>query len=261
MPRTHVSTATPHLFCGTSGWAYPSWKPAFYPPGVSSRKFLEFYATRLTSVEVNYTFRTLPTPEQLQGWLEAVPTHFRFSFKAPQRITHMKRLRECEEALAEFLTAIDPARKAGKVGLVLFQLPPNFKADPDRLRDFLAQRSLRGPRAPRLAFEFRHESWFTDATYDILRARNAALCVAETDDRITPDVVTATHRCYRLRKPGGYSPRQLTALAQRFADTVQHTDTFLYFKHEDEPTGALNAAALLDRLSKATRKSAKVERA
>ena len=261
LPRTPSATAAPpHLFCGTSGWAYPSWKPGFFPADVPARRFLAFYATRLNSVEVNYTFRTLPTPGQIATWLAAVPDGFRFSFKAPQRITHMKRLRDCEDPLREFFSALEPVRKAGKLGLVLFQLPPNFKADPERLRAFLALPPLRGARAPHVAFEFRHESWFSEETYAVLRERKAALCVAETEDLTTPDVVTTvTHRCYRLRHPGGYTARQLSALAKRFE--ALDTDTFVYFKHEDEPTGALNATALLARLSKPAPKSAKVNRA
>ena len=116
---------------GTSGWAYPTWKPGFYPDGLAAKKFLPFYASQVNSVEVNYTFRALPTAKMLTDWLAATPECFRFSFKAPQRITHFKRLRECEADLEQFATALDPVRDAGKLGLLLFQLPPNFKADAD----------------------------------------------------------------------------------------------------------------------------------
>lgn len=239
--------APANLFAGTSGWAYTSWKPGFYPQNVPARSFLSYYASQLNSVEVNYTFRSVPTPDQLKGWLAVTPATFRFSFKAPQRITHMRRLRDCEDAVKEFLASLAPVRKAGKLGVLLFQLPPNFKADPTRLRDFLALPSLRGKTAPKLAFEFRHESWFTDETYAILRERNVALCIAESDDLTTPEVHTAGHRCYRLRASGGYTSAQLNRFAARFVETSQQHETYVYFKHEDEPTGALNATALLHR--------------
>jgi uncharacterized protein YecE (DUF72 family) len=245
-----LSTFPPNLYVGTSGWAYTSWKPGFYPQNVPSRAFLAYYSAQLSSVEVNYTFRTLPSREQLQGWLDATPAGFRFSFKAPQRITHFQRLCESEAAVKEFIAAIAPVRKAGKLGVLLFQLPPNFKADLERLRAFLSMRCLRGSTAPRIAFEFRHESWFTPETYALLHAHNAALCVAESESIITPDIQTATHRCYRLRHPGGYTSRQIGALAQRFTALAQQGETYIYFKHEEEPTGALNATALLKQSSK-----------
>ena len=242
--------APPGLYAGTSGWAYASWKPGFYPAGVPARRFLSFYASRLNSTEVNYSFRKLPTPEQIAGWLAAVPEGFRFSFKAPQRITHFARLRDCEEHVRDFLAAITPVRRAGKLGILLFQLPPNFRADPERLKGFLALRALRGARAPKIAFEFRHASWFTDEIFALLRRAGAALCVAETEEFVTPDIQTAPHRCYRLRVSGGYTPRALAAFARRFAAVSAAGETFVYFKHEDAPTGALHATALLARASK-----------
>ncbi len=242
-----MPSAPPHLFAGTSGWAYPTWKPGFYPAGVPQKNFLSFYASRLTSVEVNYTFRTLPTARMLEGWLAATPPEFRFSFKAPQRITHFSRLRDCAALAQQFVSALEPVRQAGKLGLLLFQLPPNFKADPDRLRDLFRTPALAGPHAPPIAFEFRHESWFDEATYSILRDHNAALCVAESDDLATPEVHTSgTHVCFRLRRNGGYTPAELRDLASRLVVLTAGRDVYAYFKHEDEPTGALNAQAFLD---------------
>jgi uncharacterized protein YecE (DUF72 family) len=240
------SVSSERLYAGTSGWAYPTWKPDFYPAGTPAKRFLEFYATQLTSVEVNYTFRALPTARMLDGWLAATPANFRFSFKSPQRITHFKRLRECEDDVAQFVAALEPVRQAGKLGLLLFQLPPNFKADAERLSGFLAAPALRASDALQLAFEFRHESWFTDETYTILRQHNAALCIAESDDLLTPEVHTATdYTCYRLRRGGGYSTLELDAFAKRFTALADKRDVYVYFKHEDEPTGALNATAFL----------------
>src|ERR1700733_6171599 len=136
------STLSLRLFAGTSGWAYPTWKPEFYPVGTPAKRFLEFYATQLTSVEVNYTFRALPTAKILDGWLAATPSNFRFSFKAPQRITHFKRLVDCEADVTQFVDPLAPMRDAGRLGLLLFQLPPNFKADLARLAAFLAHPAL-----------------------------------------------------------------------------------------------------------------------
>jgi uncharacterized protein YecE (DUF72 family) len=236
----------PHLFAGTSGWAYSTWKPGFYPPKVPAKKFLEYYATQLNSVEVNYTFRSLPTAKMLEGWLAATPAHFRFSFKAPQRITHFKRLASTESDVAQFIDSLAPAHSASRLGLLLYQLPPNFKADPAVLSGFLQHPALTSSSAPRIAFEFRHPSFFSEEIYSILRAHNAALCIAETEDLTTPEVHTAaTHTCFRLRRPGGYTPAELAAFAKRFTAVALERETYIYFKHEDEPTGALNAAQFL----------------
>ena len=206
---------------------------------------LAFYASRLNTVEVNYTFRTLPTEAQLTGWLAQTGPGFRFSFKAPQRITHFARLRACEAQLDAFFAAIQPAARAKKLGLVLFQLPPNLKADPVRLADFLAAPAFR--RGPRIAFEFRHESWFTAAIYTLLRRANAALCIADTDDLLTPEVHTArTHTCFRLRQDGGYTAPELAAFAARHTALAAAGRTvYTHFRHQEAPTGALNAAEYL----------------
>ncbi len=257
----------PHLYVGTSGWAYPTWKPGFYPAATPARAFLNFYAAQLTSVEVNYTFRTLPTAAQLQGWLDATPPGFRFSFKAPQRITHFQRLRVSPEpkknspepaknspeaekssttSLAEFVRALAPAQTAGKLGPLLFQLPPNLVADTGRLAAFLEAPVLAADPSLQVAFEFRHASWFTEATYEVLRRYKAALCVAESDELSAPDIATARFHCYRLRRNGGYSEAELRAFAQRFAAlAADGHEVFAYLKHEDDPTGALNARSLL----------------
>jgi len=242
-----AAAAPARLFVGTSGWAYPTWKPEFYPAGLAARNFLPYYASQLNSVEVNYTFRALPGAKTLAGWLAATPAGFRFSFKAPQRITHFKRLRECEADLAQFLDVLAPVREAGKLGLLLFQLPPNFKADPERLHAFLAAPALRSHAAP-IAFEFRHESWFAPEIEAILRDHNAALCIAESDGLATPELHPASaHTSFRLRRTGGYTEPELAAFATRLLALAQARDVYVYLKHEDEPSGALNAVALLRR--------------
>lgn len=241
-------TASGQVFAGTSGWAYPTWKPDFYPAGTPAKRFLEAYASRLNSVEVNYTFRALPTAKMLEGWLAATPDSFRFSFKAPQRITHFRRLKDCFDDVEQLISALEPVRQARKMGLVLFQLPPNFKADAERLDSFLFASALRGADTPRMAFEFRHTSWFSEEIYTILRQHNVALCIAEGDDLLTPEVHTAmAHTCFRLRRSGGYSALELDAFAKRLLSVAEQRDTYVYFRHEDEPTGALNATAFLAR--------------
>ena len=241
-----TAAAPPRLFAGTSGWAYPTWKPGFYPEGVSAKKFLGYYGTQLNSVEVNYTFRKLPAAAKLAEWMAQVGSGFRFSFKAPQRITHFSRLRDCDEHVAELFRFVAPAAAEGKLGLVLFQLPPNFKADLSRLRTFLAAPAFRAAGAPPIAFEFRHESWFSPEAEALLREHNAALCIAETEDFVSPEIHSAVgHSCFRLRRSGGYKSREVAAFATRLLTLAQDRDVYAYFKHEDEPTGALNAAAFL----------------
>ncbi len=236
----------PQAYLGTSGWAYASWKPAFYPATLPAKRFLEHYATHLNSVEVNYTFRALPTTKQLEGWLAAVPADFRFSFKAPQRITHFQRLRDSQATVAEFIAALAPVRAAQKLGPLLFQLPPNFAADNDRLAAFLGHlRSTESAVALQFAFEFRHDSWLSDVTYDVLRAHNTALCIADDEERTMPDVVTADFRCYRLRRPGGYPPAERTRLAAAFQHAATTTPVYAYLRHEEDPTGPLQAAEML----------------
>jgi uncharacterized protein YecE (DUF72 family) len=255
-PATAKTAASARIFAGTSGWAYPTWKPAFYPDKLPTKRFLEFYSSQLSSVEVNYTFRAFPTATMLENWLSASPDFFRFSFKAPQRITHIKRLKNCESDVAYFVSMLEPVRQAGKLGLLLFQLPPNMKADAERLTAFLAAPALRAPGAPPIAFEFRHETWFSEEIYAILRAHNAALCIAESDDLATPDVPTAaTHTSFRLRRTGAYTPAEIEAFAARFSSLAKERDTYIYFKHEDEPTGALNAVAFLEAVNKQTGRS------
>ena len=239
---TRALGRAPAIWIGTSGWAYPTWKPGFYPAGVSQKKFLAYYGSQLNSVEVNYTFRASPTAAMCENWLAATPAGFRFSFKGPQRITHFQRLRESESTLREFIAALAPFHAAGKLGLVLFQLPPNFKADVPRLTEFLSLlRKI--PDAPLVAFEFRHASWFSEETYAALRAHACALCIAESDELVTPEVYTAPHIAYRLRRTD-YSAAEIAALAAKFGALAKAHSVFAYFKHEDEPDGALRAVAL-----------------
>jgi uncharacterized protein YecE (DUF72 family) len=229
------------VYVGCSGWAYPTWKPVFYPEKLPSKKFLEYYATRLNSVEVNYTFRSFPRRTAIDAWLAQTGEGFRFSFKAPQRITHFQRLQDCGPTLEAFAGALQPVAEAGRLGPVLFQLPPNFKADEGRLAQFLADaQACRF----RMAFEFRHVSWFDPTIYKLLERHGAALCVAESDELTTPDVATADFSCYRRRKTE-YSDTELEEITAGLQSRAAKGDVFAYFKHEEEPMGALWAASVL----------------
>jgi uncharacterized protein YecE (DUF72 family) len=228
------------IYAGTSGWAYASWKPKFYPAKLGATKFLRHYATRLNSVELNYTFRRRVTSELQAGWIAATPDGFQFAAKAHQSITHFKRLRGVTRLTKDFWASLEPLRKAGRLGPLLIQLPPNFQCDLERLEEFL--RLL--PRGARAAIEFRHESWFTNRVYGLLRRQNVALCWAESSELEAPHVATADFSYFRLRK-NGYSARTRKELARRVAKAARTGDVFVYFKHEDTPKGALHAEELL----------------
>ena len=233
------------LFVGTSGWAYPSWKPEFYPEKLAQKNFLQYYSTQLNTVEVNFTFRQLVKDTTIQKWIAETPAGFRFGVKAHQVITHIKRLKKTEDFVPRFLSTVQPLAQAGKMGPVLFQLPPNLKADPALLEEFLSTLS----RAVPCAFEFRHESWFSDATFDLLRKHKRALCVAETEERVTPDVVTADFCYYRYRKPT-YTVEERRVMVDRIREHVgQGRDVFAYFKHEETPQGAIYAKDVLHEIS------------
>ncbi len=228
------------IYAGTSGWSYASWKPSFYPAKLPANKFLAHYSTRLNSVEVNYTYRHLPSEKLLTGWIEATPPHFVFSVKAHQMITHIKRLRDAADFTQRFFASLQLLSSAGKLGPVLFQLPPFLKCDTALLADFLGPL----PAACRKAFEFRHASWFRDEVFALLRQHNTALCIAESEKLTVPDVQTADFTYYRLRKPE-YAPAERQALAARCrALQQQGSDVFVYFKHEETPDGALYAEEL-----------------
>ncbi|PYX79825.1 MAG: DUF72 domain-containing protein [Acidobacteria bacterium] len=229
------------LYAGTSGWAYPSWKPEFYPDKLAQSKFLTYYSGKLNTVEVNFTFRQLVKDTTVEKWLAETPENFRFGIKAHQVITHIKRLKGTDEFVKRFLATIEPLARSKKLGPILFQLPPNLKSDPTLLKDFLAILPRRVP----MAFEFRHPSWFTDATYELLKSSNVALCVAETEERVTPDVTTADFGYYRYRKPE-YSPDERSAMMNAIRGHLQQgRDVFAYFKHEETPQGALYAVEVL----------------
>lgn len=233
------------ILIGTSGYNYPEWKGSFYPADLSAKKMLPYYAGQFPTVEINYTFYRMPTPKLIAGWREQVPPTFRFTLKAPKRITHDKRLRAADvaESLNGFITAaseLGPQRAA-----LLFQLPPNFKKDLPLLNEFL---SLLPPKTV-AAFEFRNASWLDDQVYDALRARNIALCIADSESRETPLIATADYAYLRLRDEG-YGDADIAtwaAIAKKLSETA--TDVFVYFKHEDEGKGAAFGQQMMQLLS------------
>lgn len=229
------------LFAGTSGWAYPSWKPDFYPEKLAQKNFLTHYTTKLNTVEVNFTFRQLVKETTIQKWLSESPDGFRFGIKAHQVITHIKRLKNTQDFVPRFLSTIEPLAQAQKLGPVLFQLPPNMKADLAVLEDFLSVL----PRGVPSAFEFRHDSWFNDQVFDLLKKHNRALCVAETEGRTTPDVLTAEFAYYRYRKPT-YTLDERAAMVTRLREHLAAgRDVYAYYKHEETPQGAMYAVEIL----------------
>ena len=230
------------LYAGTSGFAYTAWKPGFYPAKLPSKQFLQHYASRLNCVEINYTFRRLPSAATLESWVTATPEGFVFAVKANMRITHILRLKDAGAATELFFKMIDPLRTSRRLGPVLFQLPPHLKCDAALLRDYLALL----PPDLRFAFEFRHTSWLVDEIYGILRDRNVSLCVAESEKLEVPEVVTADFVYYRLRKPD-YTEDDVDSFAARARDLLATgRDLYLMFKHEETPEGALNAETVLE---------------
>ena len=232
----------PKLYAGTSGFAYPSWKPEFYPEKLPSKKFLSYYAERLNAVEVNYTFRRLPSGSTLENWVAETRPGFVFPLKAHMKITHILRLKP-SEFTEVFFRAIDPLRSARRLGPVLFQLPPALKCDEGLLGEFLATL----PQDLRCAFEFRHTSWLNDGVYQLLQKHGVALCLAESEKLVIPEVVTADFVYSRLRMPE-YSEEDRKEIAGRVEQLMARgQDVYVFFKHEDTPAGALYAEELLKR--------------
>jgi uncharacterized protein YecE (DUF72 family) len=231
----------PKLYCGTSGFAYDSWKPDFYPEDLPSSKFLQYYATRLNAVEVNYTYRRLASAATFAKWITVTPNGFLFLPKAHMKITHNYKLEGAEEFTRVFLESLIPLRDAGRLGPILFQLPPSLKKDTDRLASFCKVL----PKAVQSAFEFRNASWFDEEVYRVLRDSNVALCMAENENLETPHVLTADFVYMRLRKPE-YTDSELESISFRVAQYLKNAyPTFAIFKHEETPAGALNAERVL----------------
>ena len=230
------------ILVGTSGWSYKEWKGSFYPADLPADDMLRYYGTRLPAVEINNSFYRIPKEKVLLEWAEQVPAAFRFVLKASRRITHINRLSAADDSLDYFLRTVNVL--GDRLGPTLFQCPPSLKKDIARLREFLA----RVPRTWRAALEFRHASWFDDQIFARLRERNLALCFADSAERSTPIVPTASYGYFRLRDEG-YTDADI----DQWAETIRlHQDrweeTFVYFKHEEEGKGPDLAKRLMRRL-------------
>ena len=233
------------IWVGTSGYNYPEWRGTFYPEKLAAAKMLPYYAERFPTVEINYTFYRTPNEKILEGWNAATPEQFKLTLKAPKRITHDARLRDCADRVRQFL---DTAAVLGpKLGALLFQLPPNLKKD---LALFDAFLDAFPPRVC-AAFEFRHVSWLDEEVYGRLRARNLALCVADSEKLATPVEITADYAYFRLRDEG-YTPEDIVTWAGVIREkTSGCSDVFVYFKHEESGKGPEFGRMLIERLQAA----------
>lgn len=218
------------LYVGTSGYSYKPWKGTFYPERLPDRRMLGYYGERFRSVEINSTFYAMPRASALEAWAGQVPEDFRFVLKAPKAITHGRKLVGVDDLVAQFVEAAGAL--AGRMGPLLFQLPPTLKKDVGRLQAFLALL----PPGVRAALEFRHDSWFEEEVYGLLRDHGAALCVADAEgDLDVPFAATADWGYLRLRRPD-YGDADLEGWARRVRDQGWR-DAFVFFKHEDEAKG------------------------
>jgi len=229
------------FWVGTSGYNYPEWKGSFYPDDLPAKKMLPYYAARFPTVEINYTFYRMPTEKLVAGWAEQTPSPYKLTLKAPRRITHDKRLRDTGDDVKFFCNVASTL--GGKLGALLFQLPPFLKKDIALLDGCLA-----GLPDVRAAFEFRHESWFDEDVFSRLASRNLAVCVADSERLSTPVRITADYAYFRLRDEG-YQPDDIRRWATTIArDAAACKDVFVYFKHEESGKGPEFARLLMDSL-------------
>jgi uncharacterized protein YecE (DUF72 family) len=222
-------TSMAQAYVGTSGFDYREWKPSFYPPDLARAKFLGYYASRFGTVELNNTFYQMPSAEKLSAWCAATPASFRFTLKVPRRITHQERLKTPSESLSYLVGTVQPFRQ--RMASLLFQFPPFLRSDNEKLAHFLQALPAELP----AAFEFRHESWFTEETYALLEKRGAALCINDGDDSTSPIRVTSGFAYLRLRR-SHYTDQTRDEWVERIRDwTREGIDVFAYVKHEDNP--------------------------
>ena len=238
---------TGRAFVGTSGWSYTSWRPKFYPEGTKSKEFLRYYATRFSTIEINYTFNHLPTEKNVAEWTSATPEDFVFGLKASQQITHRKGLREPAETLPIFF---ERARLLGpRLGPILFQTPPWVRRDDDRLAMFLAAL----PRDVRCALEVRDPSWYAPEVYELLRTANVPLVHAEGEKAPSPveTLGETAHFAYaRLRARDGYTRKAVALWATRLRVLLDAgKDVYAYFRHDEDGSNALSAERLRREIS------------
>src|SRR6476659_485356 len=234
------------FWIGTSGYNYPEWKGSFYPSDLPAAKMLPYYAARFPTVEINYTFYRMPNEKLVSGWAAQTPSPYKLTLKAPRRITHDARLRNCGDLVRGFCSVAGTLEE--KLGALLFQLPPNAKKDLPLFDAFLDEL----PPKVRAAFEFRHPSWLDEEVFERLSRRNLALCIADSEKLSTPVHITADYAYFRLRDEG-YTPDDISRWGDTIARATESSrDVFVYFKHEEEGKGPEFARLLMQRLGIAT---------
>jgi uncharacterized protein YecE (DUF72 family) len=234
------------IWIGTSGYNYPEWKGSFYPADLPAAKMLPYYAARFPTVEINYTFYRMPNEQLASGWAAQTPALYKLTLKAPRRITHDSRLKNCGPLVTSFCQVAGTL--GDKLGALLFQLPPNLKKDLALFDTFLDEVPKKAP----AAFEFRHESWLDEEVFSRLAARNYALCVADSEKLSTPVRVTADYAYFRLRDEG-YTPDDIAQWGETIARATEGCrDVFVYFKHEEEGKGPEFGRLLMQRLGLTT---------
>ena len=230
------------VWVGTSGYDYPEWKGSFYPESLPASQRLTYYAGRFPTVEINYTYYRTPNAKTVAGWSEVTPETFKLTLKAPKRITHEARLRDCGEHVRHFCEVA--ATLGPKLGVLLFQLPPYFRKDVALFDAFLAEL----PTNVRATFEFRHTSWLDEEILARLRERNLALCVSDSERLKTPITITADYAYFRLRDEG-YAPEDIAHWAELIKERASAcNDVFVYFKHEEAGKGTEFGRMLIDHL-------------
>ena len=227
------------FFVGTSGYSYPKWKGSLYPEKLPQSQMLSYYAERFGAVEINNTFYKMPSASDVKSWASQVPPNFRFAIKAPQTITHFKRLKDAAEPTEQLFRMAGELK--ARLGPGLFGLPPNFKKDLPRLRTFLKL----VPRNRQVAFEFRHESWFDGETFDCLRERRCALCIADAAELPRTKLSdTAGWGYIRLRRKN-YTRKSLVDWIKKMR-AMPWNEAYVFFKHEDTGTGPKFAVRFLE---------------
>ena len=218
------------IYVGTSGYSYKEWKGSFYPENIPAKDMLAYYAARLPAVELNNTFYRSPQPSMVESWKAQVPENFRFTVKAPQSITHFRRLKDAAAVTRTFIKTVSALED--RFGAVLFRFPDDMQKDLERLETFLKDL----PADTRTAFDFRHASWFDDEVFALLRSQNRVLCISDRDEMPWNHIEkTADWGYVRLRRVN-YSKSDLTKWIKR-VQAQDWKDTFVFFKHEDEATG------------------------
>ena len=228
-----------NLYVGTSGYSYKEWKGKFYPDGLPVKRMLHYYGEHFRTVEINNTFHRMPKGSVLENWAGEVPEGFRFALKAPQQISHVQRLKDAGDSVSYLLDVVGTLKE--RLGPILFQLPPWLRKDLPLLRNFLALL----PSRFRIAFEFRHQSWFDEEVFRLLHDHQVALCIAEAEGNLeVPFVATADWGYLRLRRPD-YGDVELKEWLERVRKQ-EWKDTFIFFKHEEEGRGPRMAERFLE---------------